>query len=264
MTVNGTMIVRRERAIVRSVNVGAPASSYRLTFVPDQGEDYSSARDDRLLAIYDRLPSSFGQDRYVLTNPAGDTASYDGIEVTWSLTSRRWFSTAGVMAYRAIGSGGNRGFLAQENDQGVIGELLENPNAASYSVGRLLFDRAYVLKWSTAYHAAHDILLAVNARYQDGQPFSRFVIAPNVAQGPEIIPAYRNGRTRFTFTVTADLRIEKGFTVGRHRASLWLDAFNLTNRANEVEEDPLTGATFRQTTAVQPPRTLRLGLRIGF
>jgi len=104
----------------------------------------------------------------------------------------------------------------------------------------------------------------VTTRYQDGQPFSRLVIAPGLAQGPEVIQAYRSGRTRFTFTFTLDARIEKGVTIAGHRAAIRLDVFNLSNAHLEVEENAVTGASFRATTAVQPPRTLRLGFDIRF
>jgi hypothetical protein len=71
--------------------------------------------------------------------------------------------------------------------------------------------------------------------------------------------------TRFTYTLTLDARLEKGFALGHgRRVAIALDVFNLTNMANEVEEDPVSGATFRQTTAVQPPRTARLGFRFEF
>ena len=46
--------------------------------------------------------------------------------------------------------------------------------------------------------------------------------------------------------------------------SLLLEAYNLLNTNNEVEEDVRTGPTFRFPTAVQPPRSVRLGLRFTF
>ena len=48
------------------------------------------------------------------------------------------------------------------------------------------------------------------------------------------------------------------------RVQLTVGAFNLLNQANEVEENPITGPTFRDTTAVQPPRTIRVGLKVRF
>ena len=86
-----------------------------------------------MLTVYDRLPSTFGQDRYLLTNMPDDEAAYDGLEVDWGLETPRWYSMAGIAAYRSNGSGGNRGFHVNENDQGVIGELYEDPNATTFS-----------------------------------------------------------------------------------------------------------------------------------
>jgi hypothetical protein len=43
-----------------------------------------------------------------------------------------------------------------------------------------------------------------------------------------------------------------------------VDAFNLLNRANEVEENVVSGAAFRDVTAVQPPRTIRIGIHVSF
>src|SRR5262249_17438273 len=152
-----------------------------------------------------------------------------------------WDSLAVATAHRAKGQGGNRGFHVTENDQGLIGELFENPNASTYAGGLVFFDRGYLLKWSTTYHAPHVTLAAVHARYQDGQSFSRLVIAPDLAQGPEAVQAYASGLTRFTFEATVDLRVEKGFRIGGKQASLRVDVFNVTNRANEIEENVVSG-----------------------
>jgi hypothetical protein len=259
--VRGTAVWRHERSIPRSVNVGVPLSAY-TTFRVDDPLDGSG--QDTALTIYNRRPETFGQDQYLLTNVNDDFMSYEGIEVAWELNSPRWYSMAGAIAYRGEGSIGNRGFRAQENDQGVIGEVFENPNAASYSFGRLFFDRAYVLKWSTSYRAPKDIIASIIARYEDGQPFARYVLAPDLNQGAEMVAAYWNGRTRFTFRVTADIRLEKGFMLGGRRSAIRLDIFNLTNHANEVEENVMTGPNHRDITAVQPPRTARVGFEIGF
>jgi hypothetical protein len=263
MIVSLAGVYRREHSVLRSVNVGAPITSYRLFFIPDPGEDYIDPADDRPLPVYDRLPSSFGADRYVLTNNA-EIASYDGTELTWQLLGVRWWSLVGASAYWTRSLSSNPGFRSDENDPGLIGTLLENPNAATYARGSYFFDRAYVVKWSTAYRAAHGITVSAVVRYQDGQPFSRLVVVPDLAQGPELISAYRPGRTRFQYSGTLDARIEKRFNVGRHVAALRLEIFNLPNMANEVEESALYTPAFRQTTAVQPPRVLRLGLHMAF
>ena len=102
------------------------------------------------------------------------------------------------------------------------------------------------------------------ARYQDGQHFSRVVLAPIVQQGVEFIAALPRGLTRFTYVFTLDTRLERQLRIGGRDASVILQVFNLLNTNNEVEEDEVSGPAFRAPTAVQPPRSVRLGFRFGF
>lgn len=256
--------VRHERDLAGAVDVGVPLSSYTSFTVLDPGEDFLGTTGERPLTIYNRLPLSFGQDRYVLTNPAGDTARYEGFELTGEVHGTRLTSLVGAMAYLTRAGGANPGFTALENDQDVIGDRFIDPNAQPYQPGSVFFDRSYVLKWSTVYDAGHGVHASVTARYQDGQPFTRLVVAPTLNQGPEIVQAYRVGRTRFLYTLTIDAEIAKDFRIGRSTLQFTVDAFNLPNFANEVEENPVSEPTFRQTTAVQPPRTIRIGFRLRF
>ncbi len=265
VTIGGSIIARWPRGPIGSVDVGVPVSAYDVIHVPDAGTDYDSPADDGVLAVYSRRPAAFGGDTLLLTNPAAPDAFYGGIEVFASLRTARWDVRAGATAYRSDGSGANRGFRVDENDPDVVGERFVNPNATSVENGRTFFDRAYVLKWSAIYRAPHDVHAGVVARYQDGQPFARVVVVEGLGQGAEMVPAYPQGKSRFTFTLTLDLRLEKGFSIGGgRRLTAGVDAFNLPNFQKEVEEDPRTGPTFRQTTFVQPPRTIRIGVRIEF
>jgi hypothetical protein len=194
-----------------------------------------------------------------------DGVDYEGVDATWELRTKRWYSTFGGTAYSGLAAGGNRGFGVLEADYGVIGEQFETPNTTKgHSVGKLFFDRDYVGKWSTSYLAPHDVVVSFTARYQDGQAFSRLILGADLAQGPDLITADRPGRTRFTFTATLDARIQKRFRLRGYEGAFGVDIFNLTNRADEVEENPIGGTTFRVATALQPPRTVRLHLRLSF
>jgi hypothetical protein len=263
-TLRGSIIVRRQTNVVGVLNPGVPLSSYRRFEVPDIGGDEGSPADDQMLPIFERLRETFGNDALVLTNPDVEPIAYDGIEVAYDFETPRWFMLFGATAYRAVGRGGVLGFDVDENDPLVMGDRFWNPNLTKDAEGRLFFDRAYVGKWSVGYRAPWDVRTALVARYQDGQPFARYVLAPDLASGPEVVQAYMMGRTRFTYTGTIDVRVEKAVSFGRTRLAVRLDAFNITNHANEVEEDVMTGPTFRQSTALQPPRTLRLGVRLAF
>jgi hypothetical protein len=264
-TLRGSVVIRRQTDLVGVTNTGLTDADYRLFYVPDINADEGSPADDQLLPIYERLPASFGRDALRLTNPAADAIHHEGIELTYEISSPRWFMLFGGTAYRTLGRGGTLGHDVLENDQLVLGDRFWNPNAAKDPAGRLFFDRAYVGKWTTAYRAPGDVRLAAVVRYQDGQPFTRFVVAPDLAGGPEITHAYPVGRTRFTYTATLDVRVEKGFGLGgMRRGFVRLDIFNLTNHANELEEDVLSGPDFRNSTVVQPPRTMRFGVRVEF
>ncbi len=99
---------------------------------------------------------------------------------------------------------------------------------------------------------------------QDGQPFSRLVLADGLYQGRDFVQAIPRGGQRFTYTFTLDARVEKDVIIGRSRVGLLLEAFNLFDTTLEVEEDVVTGPDFRTITVVQPPRAVRVGVRVGF
>jgi hypothetical protein len=80
---------------------------------------------------------------------------------------------------------------------------------------------------------------------------------------PEGRPLTAEGH-RFTYTLTVDARVEKGFPMGSRRLALVAEAFNLPGLRHEVEENPVWGPSFRDPTAVQPPRVFRLGARFDF
>jgi hypothetical protein len=180
-----TAVRRIEDDLLGSINTGVQTSDYALGYVIDPGERFTESEDDRLLPVYSRLPSSFGQDSYLLTNPAGHRSRHGGVEVTVErMMASGWRTRFDGTAFGASGLGVNRGFGALEADTGAVGELFENPNARTYAWGHTFFDREYVMKWWNGYVAPHDFLLSAVARYQDGQPFSRLVIAPDLTQDP--------------------------------------------------------------------------------
>lgn len=257
-------LARREKQLVGLLNIGVPLSSYTIVGIPDPGLDLFSAADDHELAAFNRSRASFGADRYLLTNPAGDHATYVGVDLTGQTNIERLFLLAGATAGRSEGLSGNRGFQAIENDHGVIGELFTDPNATASAKGRLFTERGYTIKIAAAYRIGYDVRVGAVARYQDGQHFARLVIAQNLNQGPEAIRAFQNGLTRFTYSLTVDTRLQKSFALGTRRVDAIVDAYNLLNTAKEVEEFPVTGPTSRLTAAVQPPRAIHLGLRIAF
>jgi hypothetical protein len=261
-----TGLDRRERSLAALVNVGVTASDYTVSFIEDPGVDIAGLSGFEQLPIYDRRPASFGRDAYLLTNTTAQAPRYQGLEVTLARDlGNRWFFRFGGSAYLSEGVGANRGYRADENDQGGLGEVFVTPNATTNARGRLFYDRAFVMKVLGAYKGSGPLGASFVARYQDGQPFSRLVIAEGLAQGADIIQAYPRGGQRFTFTLTLDARVEWQWKIGGRRTlGVALEAFNLPNMDLEAEEDIVTGPAFRTITAVQPPRVVRIGVRVGF
>jgi outer membrane receptor protein involved in Fe transport len=199
----------------------------------------------------------------VLNNPPGLDARFRGLELTFDLHlgDRMRLLVSGT-AHRVDGDAASRGFRATEDDPGLVGERFDAPNADTNARGRLFFDRAYTIKLAGRWRAPGDVRLGWVARYQDGQPFARLLLVPDLPQGPDLVRAVPDGRHRFAYTLTVDARAEKGFRLGRHRLRASVEAFNLLQTRHEAEEDVLTGPAFRTPTFVQPPRTVRAGLRL--
>jgi hypothetical protein len=255
-------IARRQSSLVHVVNTGVSLADYESFTIPDDNVDIVGTEDDQQLEVFNRIPSSFGRDRYFVTNPAVDAATMGAFVIAAEATTDRLWLRVGATASATVGSGGARGFRAVENDQDVLGELFVTPNAQSFARGRLFLDRAYVIKWTTIYRFPAAFTLGAIARYQDGQPFSRMVVVTDLNQGPEAIQAFANGRSRFAFTGTLDLRVQKGFALAGRRVDVILDAYNVLNMSKEVEEYVVTGSRYRATTYVQPPPVFHLGLRL--
>ena len=257
-------IGRLEHDGVGVVNVGVPRSSYSVITVPDGGIDVVGEGDDHLLAFFNRSPASFGADRFLLTNPSDHVGSFSGADMIGTVRRQRYFFLWGLTAGRSEGLAANRGFGPLENDAGLLGEVFDNPNARSFAQGRVFTERGYTIKLASSYEFPRDLTFGLIGRYQDGQHFARLVVMDGLNQGAEAVRAFRNGRTRFTFTMTVDARLQKRFTVGGHGITTFLDAYNLFNQFLQIEEIAVSGATSRQTSAIQPPIAVHIGVRIPF
>jgi hypothetical protein len=251
---------RRESDLISVVDESVPESAYIRSLLPDPG----LFGQGQMLPLFNRPVSTFGRDRYVLTNPRENQATFVGAELTGQTSTPAFFLLWGLTAGRSEGLSANRGFRAIENDHGLRGELYTDPNARTFAQGRTFTERGYTVKIAGVYRFPWDTRLGMTARYQDGEHFARLALVPNLNQGPELIRAFRNGRTRFTYTLTVDGRVQKGFRAGPTRLVAILEVYNALNIGLEIEEFQVSGPASRNTTAVQPPRALHAGIRIEF
>jgi hypothetical protein len=257
-------IARLDMSLMAVTNPGVPFSTYTRTHVIDPGVDIDGGSTPQPLPIYNRSVTSFGADRYLLTNNDEIQSTFTGFDITGQVTKEKLYLLIGGTAGRSGGWASNRGYKYNENDIAVLGEVFTDPNANTFAKARVFTERGYTLHASGVYHFPRDIRLGIAARYQDGQHFARMVVAPNLNQGAELVRAFGNGETRFTFTGTLDARLQKGFAWPGYRVDAVLDVFNLLNLRYEVEEVTVSGPTSRQTSAVQPPRSVHIGVRVSF
>ena len=264
-----TGIAKRVHHLYNLVDVGVPVSSYTVFNVVD-GRPASDG-GDVLLPVYSRAPSTFGADRYLLTNNGtDDTATFEGLVLNGEASVGRLTLLLNATASQTDGPATNRGYHSEENDISGVGELFVDPNATGSARGRLFFDRAFTLKLTGVYQFPHEVMLAAVARYQDGQPFSRVTVVPGSTssfqptQGTEFVRAYPAGDARFMYTGTLDIRLQKSITTGAATIDFFVDGYNVINLGNEVEERVVTGPGFRDITAIQPPAAFNVGLRVRF
>ena len=257
-------ITKREQPLLGFVDEGVTASEYTAFQVPDPSFLPDSPVGAAQVTVYDRPAGSYGRDRYLLTNQAGEPAKSWGLEATVRASTDRLTLLVGLALTWATGPAAAVGFLPTENDQNVLGNLLVDPNASTHARGQLFQDRSHVGKIAGIYRFPSRIALGAILRYADGQPFARLVIAPTLTQGPTAVRSYANGGSAFTYVGTLDLRVQKAFTAGRSEMAAVVDVYNLPNLGNEVIEHVVSGAMFRTPTALQPPRTALVGLRVTF
>jgi hypothetical protein len=254
---------RWEKRLLQTVNVGIAPESYETFPFHDVGVDGElGTEDDEEIPIYDQT-RQLGEDLFRLTHPPGLESFAQGVDLLLGFDHGRISWRLSGRAYRDVGSG-NVGNDPEQNDTGIPGDLFDDPNSLTSAEGRLYFDRAFTGKLALTARGPLGIDIGAAIRYWDGQPFTRHLFFEDLGQGFVIVQPYPRGRHRHAFNMTVDVRFEREIDLGRTRLALALDAFNLFNQTLQTGETVRSGETFRETTFVQPARTLVLGGRLRF
>jgi hypothetical protein len=224
--------------------------------------------DDKKLTVYAQNPASFGQDRYLLTNPAGLRELDEGMVAEAGQTWRWHGWHASFLAVKSYGPT-NAGNAAIENDPGVIGSLFLNPNFGINAAGRGYFDRAYVGKLQFAVRLPRwlgSVECANTVNHLDGLPFARLLLVTGLPQGPIVVDTTPRGNSgggnRSQHVLNWNLRLSRGFGWLGGSARVSMDALNVANEADRIEEIDVTGLTFneRLPAVLQPARFARVSL----
>jgi hypothetical protein len=261
---------RDDKQRIAALDVGVPFADFTPVTVIDP-------LTRQPLTVYQQNPATFGQDRYLLTNPAGLRTMNAGL----LLEARKdWFGLtlhASFVAEKSYGAT-NPGNSVLENDPGIIGALLLDPNTTSYAEGRNFTDPSYVAKLQATYHlspAWGGLEVAAVGDYKDGLVFGRELLVTGLAQGPIVVPATRREVFNFpgnapgyrtTYILNWNLRLAREFRLPGGRMTMAGDLLNLTNTSHHLQESDLTGPNFAERLPAQipPPRFVRIELRYEF
>jgi hypothetical protein len=264
---------RDDKNRIAAIDTGVPAQAFTPVSILDPGPDgIPSTFDDQRLTVYAQNPATFGQDRYLLTNPAGLRMLNEGLAAEIRTRWRRLALHASFVAEKSFGPT-NPGDAFYENDPGVTGALFLDPNTTIHATGHSFIDRAFVGKIQAIYQlpaAWGGIELASLAVYTDGLVFARQLLVDGLPQGPLLVATTVRGSpeggNRAQYAINWNVRLARTWALPIGRLEVLADILNVSNAGQRLQENDLSGPLFNQRLPVtlQPPRFVRLGFRYDF
>ena len=268
---------RTERDRIAAVNTGVPFSAYQPRTVLDPGPDgIAGTSDDRILTVYEQDPATFGQDHFLLNNPAGLRMDQRGVVAEGGFNKRGVAAQASLYVGKSWGPT-NPGNDIWENDSGVIGSLYADPNTMINASGSPAMDRRFAGKVWLFYPTPSRFgkLEIMNIGVvTGGYPYARRLLVTGLAQGPFMVDATpRGGPLGYRTDPVYDwnLRVSRAFEMHGgllRRGTLRVSAevFNLLNLGAALRVSDLTGPQFPQNLPleIQPPRFARAGVSWEF
>jgi hypothetical protein len=204
---------------------------------------------------------------YVLANQPDYWRGYHGFE----LTARRRLSK-GWMLSASFSSNDARAHYDSWRafeDPTNIGQLNDAQYAPSYLTSSGLPEVYLNAKWIFRASATYRVPLGgidLAAFYdsRSGYPFAANIKTPMRSWGAGYAYVYldRMGDNRLDTLRTLDLRVGRGFTLGRLKVVPAMDVFNALNASTILSRRPTQNASnANQVSAILSPRVVRLGLR---
>jgi hypothetical protein len=265
---------RDDKHRLAAIDTGVPPSDFTPVTITDPGSDgILGTFDDQTLTVYQQNPASFGQDRYLLTNPPDLRTLNKGAQADIRTRWRNLLLDASFVAEESLGPT-NPGDAAFESDPGVVGSLYMDPNTLVNASGRSFMDRAFLGKLQGTYRLPRGIEFAAIVDYNDGLVFARQLLVTGLAQGPFVIDATHRGTiindplsgNRAQGVINANLRLARQFRLPRGSLDAAVDIFNVANSGYKIQENDVSGTSFnlRLPVEIQPARFARFELRYSF
>lgn len=262
---------RDEKNRIAAVNVGIPSSAFTPLTLVDPGDGTPDKSNEQLgrLTVYSQNPATFGQDRYLLTNPEGLRMLNAGYMANIRAEWRGAALEASFVAEKAFGPT-NPGDAVIENDAGVVGALYMDPNTLVNASGRTYFDRGYAGKFRAAFRLPLKVDMMTVVDYLDGLVFARQLLVTGLAQGPVVVAATLRGSpeggNRAQYVLNWNLRAQREFRLNFGQMTGAVDCLNVLNGGRKIQESDISGPSFleRLPVAIQQPRVFRFLVRYDF
>ena len=241
-------------------------------------EELRRLPDDRIVPVF-VLTNSPSDRRFLLTNPADYSLTYNGLAVVLEKrASGIWQAFASYTLSRTAGlllSSGNGAAAAQVSSS--IGPSTaafgRDPNSLTNARGLLPGDRPHMVRvMGTLTVPGTGAVIAGNLQYYSGTPWTASAdVDASVGQGPQRLVRVLlepRGTRRLPSQALLDVRVSRSFRWGRDRgrSELLLDVLNvLDNTAVEgLATDDLFSPNFAQPTVFVDPRRVMVGVRTTF
>lgn len=215
------------------------------------------------------LTSPTASRRFLLTNPAGYSMTYNGLVVALDKRRSNGWQAFGSYTYsRTAGlqvSSGATADGAQVNSIAPTGTFGRDPNHLTNANGRLPNDRPHIFRvMGTTEMARTGFVVSANFQHFSGKPWAATTqLLPN--QGNPRILIEPRGSRRLSSQSLLDVRVSRTFGFNGGRVELLLDVLNLLNDTAEeaIASDNLSSPNLGRATLFIDPRRAMLGVRVN-
>ena len=235
-------------------------------------EETRTLPDGRSLPVF-VLTNSTASRRFLLTNPADYSLTYNGLVVAldkrqsngWQAFGSYTFSrTYGLQASSgAAADGAQLSTVAAAN----ITPFGPDPNNLTNAEGRLPNDRPHIFRVMGSVQVPRiGLLVAANMQHFSGKPWAATTSVAPLPQGSQRILIEPRGSRRLSSQSLLDVRVSRTIVAGGlGRVELIADVLNVLNDTAEerIATDNMFNANFARPSAFIDPRRVMLGVRLN-
>jgi len=218
------------------------------------------------------LVNSTADRRFLLTNPAGYSLTYNGLVIAAEKRrSRGWQAFGSYTLSRASGLQPSSGATAAASQVSTISgapylTFGQDPNSLTNARGRLPNDRPHMLRGMGSINVPRTgLVVAANVQYFSGKPWAA-TTQITLPQGDVRILLEPRGSRRLSSQTLVDLRLSKEFSLGgSKRVELLVDVLNALNDTAEeaLAAENLASPNFGRGAAFIDPRRAMFGVRLN-